>query len=76
MYHMKTATVRDLRNQFNRISKWLESGEVVQVLKRGKPFARVIPEPKGRTFVGACPSSTPLPPDIDEPLGVKWNAQK
>src|SRR5438105_10281804 len=27
MYHMKKATVRDLRNQFNRISKWLEAGE-------------------------------------------------
>ena len=76
MYHMKTATVRDLRNNFKRISKWLQTGEVVQVLKRGKPFARVIPEPKQRTFVGACRSPIPLPPDIDEPLGVKWDAQK
>jgi antitoxin (DNA-binding transcriptional repressor) of toxin-antitoxin stability system len=73
---MKTATTRDLRNQFGRISKWLESGEVVQVLKRGKPFARVTPEPKPKTFVGACLSSTPLPPDIDEPLSVDWEAGK
>jgi antitoxin (DNA-binding transcriptional repressor) of toxin-antitoxin stability system len=73
---MKKATVRELRNQFNRISKWLESGETVQVLKRGKPFARVVPEPKPRTFVGACPSAIPLPPDLDEPVDVKWEAGK
>ena len=73
---MKTATVRDLRNQFNRISKWLETGEVVQVLKRGKPFARVVPEPKAKTFLGACPSPFPLPSDIDEPVDVEWNAER
>ena len=73
---MKKATVRDLRNQFNRISKWLESGETVQVLKRGKPFARVVPEPKSKTFVGACPSPLPLPADIDEPVDVEWKAEK
>lgn len=73
---MKTATVRDLRNEFNRISKWLEAGEVVQVLKRGKPFARVVPEPQSKTFVGACPSPFPLPPDIDEPVDVEWDAEK
>ncbi len=73
---MKTATVRDLRNQFNRISKWLESGEVVQVLKRGKPFARIVPEPQSKTFVGACPSPIPLPRDVDEPVGVDWEAEK
>jgi antitoxin (DNA-binding transcriptional repressor) of toxin-antitoxin stability system len=73
---MKTATVRDLRNQFKRISKWLEAGETVQVLKRGKPFARVVPESKPRTFVGACPSPLPLPPDIDEPVDVEWEAEK
>jgi antitoxin (DNA-binding transcriptional repressor) of toxin-antitoxin stability system len=71
---MKTATVRDLRNEFNRISKWLDSGEVVQVLKRGKPFARVIPEPKPRTFVGACHSAVPLPRDVDDPVDAKWEA--
>ena len=73
---MKKATVRDLRNQFNRISKWLEAGETVQVLKRGKPFARLVPEPKPRTFIGACLSPLPLPPDIDEPTFVKWEAEQ
>lgn len=71
---MKTATVRDLRNRFQQISRWLEKGESVQVKKRGKPFARVVPEPPGRTFVDACPSSHPLRADIDEPVGVAWDA--
>lgn len=71
---MKSATVRDLRNRFHRISRWLESGETVQVVKRGKPFARLVPHPQARTFVDACPSSLPLPADVDEPVDVAWQA--
>ena len=40
---MKTATVRDLRNSFARISRWLEAGELVEVTKRGRVFARILP---------------------------------
>jgi antitoxin (DNA-binding transcriptional repressor) of toxin-antitoxin stability system len=72
---MKRATVRDLRNEFSRLSKWLEKGETVQIVKRGKPFARVVPEPIAKTFVGACRSSVPLPDDLDEPVNVAWDAQ-
>jgi prevent-host-death family protein len=71
---MKTATVRDLRNRFRRLFKWVEAGETVQILKRGKPFARVVPEIRAKSFVGACPSSIPLPDDIDAPVGTVWNA--
>jgi antitoxin (DNA-binding transcriptional repressor) of toxin-antitoxin stability system len=73
---MKTATVRDLRNRFERISKWLEAGETVLLVKRGRPFARVLPEPHARTFVGACPSSTPLTDDIDEPVDAARDASR
>ena len=38
---MKTATVADLRNNFRRISGWIEHGETVQIIKRGKAFARL-----------------------------------
>jgi antitoxin (DNA-binding transcriptional repressor) of toxin-antitoxin stability system len=72
---MKRATVRDLRNEFRRLSKWLEKGETVQIVKRGKPFARVVPEPAAKTFVGACRSSVPVPDDLDEPVNVAWEAQ-
>jgi antitoxin (DNA-binding transcriptional repressor) of toxin-antitoxin stability system len=71
---MKTATVLDLRNDFGRVSKWLEAGETVQIIKRGKPFARVIPEPKKKSFLGATPSNIPLPDDIDDPPPVTWEA--
>ncbi|MBV8215446.1 MAG: prevent-host-death protein [Verrucomicrobia bacterium] len=40
---MKTASVRDLRNSFARISRWLEAGETVEVTKRGRTFARIVP---------------------------------
>jgi antitoxin (DNA-binding transcriptional repressor) of toxin-antitoxin stability system len=40
---MKTATVRDLRNSFARISRWIEAGESVEVTRRGKAFARILP---------------------------------
>lgn len=43
---MKTATVADLRNHFARLSAWIENGESVQIVKRGKPFARLSPEEK------------------------------
>jgi len=41
---MKTATVADLRNHFPKISAWLAAGEEVQVTRRGKPVARMVPE--------------------------------
>lgn len=40
---MKTATVRDLRNQFARISAWLEEGESVEITRSGRPFALLNP---------------------------------
>ena len=40
---MKTATVADLRNHFRRLSAWIENGEPVQIVKRGKVFARLVP---------------------------------
>jgi antitoxin (DNA-binding transcriptional repressor) of toxin-antitoxin stability system len=40
---MKKATVADLRNNFRRISAWIEEGEAVAIVKRGKPFARLLP---------------------------------
>jgi prevent-host-death family protein len=41
---MKTATVRDLRNHYTGILKWIRSGEVVQITQRGKAVARIVPE--------------------------------
>lgn len=50
MYHiMQTASVRDLRYDFPRIERLLCQGEEVQITKRRKIIARLIPErPKVR----------------------------
>jgi antitoxin (DNA-binding transcriptional repressor) of toxin-antitoxin stability system len=42
---MRTATVADLRNNFRLISSWIEHGETVQILKRGRAFAQLAATP-------------------------------
>jgi hypothetical protein len=73
---MKSATVRDLRNRFPRVARWLDAGETVRIVKRGRPYARLQLEREAVTFVGACPSPSPLPDDVDEPLDASWDAAK
>jgi antitoxin (DNA-binding transcriptional repressor) of toxin-antitoxin stability system len=73
---MKTATVRDLRTDFRKVSAWLEAGETVQVVKRGKPFARVVPEPRSKTLLGCMAGTAVVPPDLEQPLPVTWEAAK
>jgi antitoxin (DNA-binding transcriptional repressor) of toxin-antitoxin stability system len=43
---MKTATVADLRNHFRRVSAWIENVETVEIVKRGRAFARLLPVEK------------------------------
>jgi prevent-host-death family protein len=43
MYHMKTATVRDLRNNFAQVSAWISSGQEVEITKRGEVMAKLVP---------------------------------
>lgn len=75
---MKTATVRDLRNDFARLSKWLDKGETIEILKRGKPVADLVPKSGGKpkVLLGATPSPYPIPADIDDPVDVPWDAMK
>jgi len=40
---MKTASVRDLRNNFAKVSRWLEAGEKVEITKRGTPVGMITP---------------------------------
>jgi antitoxin (DNA-binding transcriptional repressor) of toxin-antitoxin stability system len=44
MYHMKTASVRDLRYDFKKIERLLHRGEEVQITKRRRVIARLVPE--------------------------------
>lgn len=47
---MKTATVADLRNHFRRVSAWIENGEAVEIIKRGRAFARLVPAVESKTM--------------------------
>jgi len=40
---MNTVTTAELRNHFRQVSSWLDNGETVEILKRGKPYARLLP---------------------------------
>lgn len=66
---MKTATVADLRNHFRRVASWIEHGETVQILKRGKVFAHLTGarvSPKRRAVVK---------PDIMAQLEEVWGSR-
>ena len=46
MYHMRKATVRDLRYDFKKIERLLHQGESIEITKRRQVIARLIPERK------------------------------
>jgi antitoxin (DNA-binding transcriptional repressor) of toxin-antitoxin stability system len=56
LHIMNTATTADLRNHFRRVSSWLDNGEAVEILKRGKPYATLMPIEK---------VTLPQPPRVD-----------
>lgn len=58
MDHMRTATVRELRNEFPRIEAWVNEGESIKISKRGKVIAMLVPA------LGNA-DSQPRPPKVD-----------
>jgi len=44
MYHMKSASIRELRYAFKKIERLLRQGEEIQITKRRRVIARLIPE--------------------------------
>jgi antitoxin (DNA-binding transcriptional repressor) of toxin-antitoxin stability system len=54
--HMKTASVRDLRYRFPEIESRLRDGKEIEITKRRKVIARLVPASK--------PSSPPRRPDF------------
>jgi prevent-host-death family protein len=55
MVHMKTASVRDLRQDFGRILAWVEEGEEVTITKRRQAVARLIPWPEKKAVKKPMP---------------------
>ncbi len=63
---MKTATLRDLRNNFSKLEAWLAEGETIEIRRRGEPVA-VLPVPSA----GASKKLPPLP-DFKARLDEIW----
>lgn len=55
---MKTASVRDLRQNFPRVMAWINDGEQVAVTMRRKVIARLVPEKP------EVPKDEPTAPDF------------
>lgn len=43
MYHMRRASIRDLRYRFSEVERLLEAGERVEITKRRRVIARLTP---------------------------------
>lgn len=41
---MKTVSVRELRNNYTSVLRWVSAGEEVVITQRGKAIARLVPE--------------------------------
>lgn len=63
---MKTASVRDLRNNFSTLEIWLSEGEHISIVKRGKPLAILSP------LNSATKSTSPVQPDFQARLKSLW----
>jgi antitoxin (DNA-binding transcriptional repressor) of toxin-antitoxin stability system len=49
MYHMKSASVRDLRYRFAEVEDLLRQGEEIQITKRKRVIATLLPIPEKKT---------------------------
>jgi antitoxin (DNA-binding transcriptional repressor) of toxin-antitoxin stability system len=52
MYHMKKASVRDLRYRFSEVERLLEHGQKIEITKRKQVIAHLLP---ARSTVGRRP---------------------
>lgn len=77
---MRTATVRQIQHNLREVLSWVDGGEEVEVVRRGKVVARLLPAtPKNATptdFVGRAraiwteePAGAPLSALVAEARG-------
>jgi antitoxin (DNA-binding transcriptional repressor) of toxin-antitoxin stability system len=55
MFHVKTASVRDLRQDFARVLAWIEAGEEVAITMRRQAVARLVPWPRKKATGQSLP---------------------
>ena len=52
---MKTATVRDLRTKFPVLARWIDSGEPIEITRRGRIVAHLTPAAGSKPGTAAKP---------------------
>ncbi len=68
LFNMKTATVRDVQHHLGKVLAWVEKGEEVQITRRNKPVARLVPS--------SAASLAPVAmPDFAARARAIWGAQ-
>jgi prevent-host-death family protein len=55
MWHMKTASIRDMRHDFNRVLAWVSNGEEVAITKHRRTVARLVPAHTRKTTAVRMP---------------------
>jgi antitoxin (DNA-binding transcriptional repressor) of toxin-antitoxin stability system len=73
MFHMKTASVRDLRQDFPRILAWIEAGDEVAITLRRQAVARLVPCPRKKAAKRPMPD---LAARLKKVFGAKIIADK
>ncbi len=58
---MKTATTRELRQEFARILAWIDQGEEVEITRRGRVLARLVPAQAPATPAQKEPEKIKMP---------------
>jgi antitoxin (DNA-binding transcriptional repressor) of toxin-antitoxin stability system len=57
LFHMKTASVRQLRTEFPKVLAWVNAGQEVAITRRRKVVANLTP-------AGDAPKKKPVRPDF------------
>ena len=55
MCYMKTASIRDMRHDFNRVLAWVSNGEEVAITKHRRTVARLLPAKAHKTAEARMP---------------------
>jgi len=71
---MKTTTVRELRNNYSQVLKWVSAGQEVAVTRRGKVVARVVPPASASMEVDWSLSAALTRPDLGRTLTAQESA--
>jgi prevent-host-death family protein len=72
---MKTTTVRELRNNYSQVLRWVSAGQEVSVTRRGKIVAKVVPPSEPPKPIDWTQSAAQRLSATDKPLSAKQSEQ-